>query len=330
MTHPRPIGRRRLLTLALLLSCAYAAAGQAATGEAAAQGALEALHQSLRSDRPTYTRAVLDQLYVQLEADGEAVRPLLLAAMDSLEQSADRGAEAWQQLLAKGGQHGGRRSVERFLRELLHLGRLAVEGDDNYVLQASIAYAARRSGLPEEQARAFLGSIVAEAYGRGQLAVDGQLGLVVTGRTATHGRDMEALYLFFGSRDEEVVTEKVREVHRFVVPRVVARLPRAESVKWAVRGRDLTPLLDPDLHLAVEVTQLRFEGVEGQAVPCLELEMELSRRGSGVAGQRLPLTVCDTEPAAAHSLASLWELVARAVCEATVELLPAYAAGGGR
>lgn len=323
---PRKAGQTRgglLLVLVLLAaSLAGGAAAEPGPGDGeAVVAALEALEAALESERPTYTQRQLGEIAQELGASPEATRLHLLAGLDSLRAASEGASEHWRELVESGRGQLDPKRVNRFLRELLALARRAVAGDDNYVVQTSVRYAARQAGLEAPEATACLARILGRATGSRQRR--SMVGVVVSGKTAPYERDMERAFLYFGTRDEAFVTEALREVHRFVVPRVVTRLPRHPKVKWAVRERDLTPLLDPDWRVQVTVQQLRFVEEAGQLRACMDLELAVALEDGMAPGRTIPLALCESGRDASEeaSLTRLYEEVADAAAEAVGELL---------
>ena len=64
-------------------------------------------------------------------------------------------------------------------------------------------------------------------------------------------------------------------VQRFVVPRVVRRLPASRGVKYAVRDRNVTPLIDPEFNLRIRVLSMRFGGTNADLLPCMDVSVSL-------------------------------------------------------
>ena len=308
----------RLLILALAWGLL---AGPAAHGDsrgwnaATVEQTLTALEVGVGSAAPVLTVTVLDSLERRLGLSATDLRRELGCALDSVEAHRERRSDLWVRLTRHEVGDLRARSADRLLRELVAAGRRAIGGNDNYVLQASVAHAARRADVPVEDATTLLVWSLGQVMSPEEAQEAGEVGFVVSGLTRSSRLDMEQVFLFLGTRDEAAAAEAVREVHRFVVPRVVTRLPKSPHVKWAIRDRDLTPLLDPDLRLIVRVEQLYFKGSGTVPLPCIDLELDLRRDGQVGPGEEMDLAVCEEErdERARRDLMPLYDRAADAV-----------------
>ena len=269
------------------------------------------LAEELERRDPVYASRVLGRLSPGEGEQGRAeLRRRLSLLLDEVEQHVERKDETREEWFQLRGELS-KRQARRLLSNMVLASRNIVEGDADYVLGTSFAWAARRSRIPLDEARPFVLALLHSGVER---ATEGPepAGILISGWTNRYEYSMETLYLFFGMRDDDVILEAVRDIQRFVVPRTVRVLPDTTTVRYAVRKRDKTALVRPDYSLLIEVDELSFTGSNLSLRPCMDLTLELTPKGSETPGWRPSYRYCsdDESHATAHELDGFYDEVA--------------------
>lgn len=244
--------------------------------------ALKAFSQAIEySDRATYSTAILQRLATQRGTDPQALRDQLLEALDlfdeALQQHKKDKTPLWQDVMARRGELSSKRAY-KLLEHTAAGVRTMLQSPDKYLIEFNVRQAARRAKLTEEEAVPFLlkSLDLLASYGEDEGTVR-QYGLLVSGHTNRFEINKDPLYLFFNTQDEAFVLEEVREIQRFIIPRVVRQATDAPTVKYAVRLREKTALVRPEFHLVIGVDNLYFTGSNVDLRPCVEATLQLLR-----------------------------------------------------
>ena len=287
-----------------------------------AQVTMSVLTEELQQEMPAYSLEVLERIAVATGEDVSAVRRGLEALLDTLDGHRTGKTEVWQRLLAL----AGGQPVDRLLQNLIAAGRRMLASGDSYILSLSVEYAGRKAWVAPGEAGAFvlkaLKSGMSDREERGERRT---VGIIVSGRTERYTQNRAELFLFFDSDDEAFVLEQVREIHRFIVPKVVRRLIDSPRIQWAVRLRNRNELLEPDYDLMVAVDQLRFTGTNTNLRPCVEVTVRLSEAEGGPLVWARELEHCTI----AHSADEL-EGTYDEVADRIYEMVDGYLSGEGK
>ena len=121
----------------------------------------------------------------------------------------------------------------------------------------------------------------------------------------------------FDTDEEAYVREAVRDVQRFVVPRVVRRLPASRGVLYAVRDRNVNALIDPRFNLRITVQSLRFSGTNTNLLPCMDVNASLIDIDTEVTTWQTTLSHCTQEHGSAttNELDDFYEEIADFIYE---------------
>jgi hypothetical protein len=241
--------------------------------------ALTAFISALKKDRPVYSTDVLAELATVRGQDQKVLRRQLLAALDGYDVALRRHRKEktplWKDAMALRGELSSKRAY-KLLEHASAGARAMLESDEKFVVSVSVRQAARHAKAARAEAHDYLLRVMEMMVRRGQEGGETrEYGLLVSGHTNRFKVNFDPLYLFFATRDEAFVTEEVREIQRFIVPRVVRQAPAAETVKYAVRQREKTALVRPEFHLVVGVDNLYFTGSNTDLRPCIEASLEL-------------------------------------------------------
>lgn len=255
------------------------AGGAQAQGEALETAALTAFAEALKKDRPVYSTDLLAGLArARGEEESETRRQLLLALDDfeaGLERHRKEKTDVWKDVMVLRDGLSSKRAYK-----LLHSAavgtRTMLQSPEPFVVAANVRQAARLARTDREAAHDYLVRALEMMARRGQEGdLTRQYGLMVSGHTNRFKVNFDPLYLFFDTQDEAFVTEEVREIQRFIVPRLVRRSHAQESVKYAVRKRERTALVRPEYHLVFGVDNLYFTGSNADLRPCIEASLQL-------------------------------------------------------
>ncbi|MFH1567842.1 MAG: hypothetical protein ABIL09_07555 [Gemmatimonadota bacterium] len=315
----------RVLLLALAVLLTGPGAGPAAPGgSAASRAALEALRDDLAQGGTSRSHDLVAALAARLGLPAGQLRAGLGGQLQRFEAALDSAGPDREVLEGLGEPELTAGQTRRYLRELAAAGRALLDPEASYVVEARLRWAARRARVPAAKAGPVLDRLLAQGLGTDAAADTGAgEGLVVSGWTSQYDLAVEPLYLFLDTQDAAAVREAVRDVQRFVVPPVVRLLARSPRVRFAVRDRDLTALVDPTYQLHIEVQALRFAGTNTDLRPCLEATLSLTPFGQERPAWSAPLDWC-TEvhgSAAVHRLDPFFEEVAARIAAMVDEAL---------
>jgi hypothetical protein len=204
------------------------------------------------------------------------VREHLLLRLRDFDNLADTDTTAWKAALDLRARSMSKRQVERLLRELSDISERVLRDDSDYLVGTGIRWAAHEARVPEAEATLFTRHLVAHGVIDTTTEwIPEQRGLMVSGWTEPYESSLNPLYVFFDTDEEAYVREAMRDIQRFVVPRVVSRLPASRGVKYAVRDRNVTPLIDPEFNLRIRVLSMRFGGTNADLLPCMDVSVSL-------------------------------------------------------
>lgn len=310
-----------LLCLCLCLP-ALSAARVPSPDAALQQEVLVLLLDGLQQAGPVYSDSILERLSPDAPEGRTALRRSLTLMLDAVDGHRQQKTDTWQAWLQLRGVLSEREAA-RLLGQLVKASRRIIESDANYVLGTSMAWAARKARVPLEQARPFALALLQGGIARETAGGPEPAGLLVTGRTNAYEFGMEPLYLFFGTRDDKFILEEVRDIQRFVVPRLVKVLPEAGAIRYAVRKRDRTALLIPDYLLLVEVDELSFTGTNFDLRPCMETTLKLTSGNASDRQWTQSFRFCTDEQGSknTHSLHGFYDEMAREIGRRLVEYL---------
>lgn len=289
----------------------------AAVADTVLQQTLVALQQRLGQPEPLYASRLVAQVGERTGRAPAQVRRHLLDRLDDLADLADADPEAWSAVLALGGDQLSRRQAQRLVRQVIAGARDVLGHDGDYLVEAAVHWAAREARVPGAEAAAYVDRLV--AHGLADTApgwTPVPVGVVVSGWTEPYELGLEPLFAFFATREEGTVREAVRDLQRFLVPRLVRHLRQSPSVRFAVRDRDLTALVDPEYQLRLVVQGLRFAGTNADLLPCMDLSVDLVDRAAGATAWKADLSHCtqDHGSASVHELDPFYDEVAELVC----------------
>ena len=278
MTLPM-IWRRALLLILLALVPAPAQAIEP-PADPLDQAALRALLHALTKPGPAYSHDLVVDLAAAERRPPEQIRTALRQRLDALHRLVEADGPSRDALLLLGRPELDARRTGRLLEELIAAGQSLLDGRDNYLLDTRLRWAAKRARVLPDEALSYAGRLLEQATQ--DTSIDDAAGavIVVSGRTLQYDYTMAPLQIFFDTTDAAFIREAVRDIQRFVVPRVVRRLPHSPQVRYAVRDRDLTALIDPDFGLAIEIEDLRFTGGNTDLKPCLDAQLSLTPSGA--------------------------------------------------
>jgi len=262
----------------LILPLCFTTVGAAQTDPDA--GFRRSVYSVLRAEfagqMPVYSNEVLDRLAVETGLAQTEVRSQLGALLDSLEHQRKQKTEVWKTLTQVGGADIPSRAADKLLKNLIKEGRSVLAGQENYLLDKGVRRATRKARLQDFQGRLFILQALDWALAAaGEEAEAEDFGILVSGHTNRFEIHKDPLFIFFDSQDEAYVLEQIREIQRFIIPALVRRLSESASIRWAVRKREFTPLMQPRYHLVFGVDNLSFTGTNRNLRPCVEATIEL-------------------------------------------------------
>jgi hypothetical protein len=265
----------RLFFLCLLLLAARAH-GAGVVSDTLLQETLVRLDERLAGADPVRALRLVDDVAAATSRTPKQVRRHLLQRLEDLAGLAEADTAAWRGVLALRVESMSRRQAKRYLDRLQQIARRVLRSEEEYLLGTGIRWAAREARVPEEEAEIFARRLVAHGIvdTTTEWAPEPK-GLMVSGWTEPYEFSLQPLRIFFDSDDDDFVREAVRDVQRFVVPRVVRRLPASRGVRYAVRDRNVTVLIEPDYDLRVRVLSLRFDGSNANLLPCMDVDLSL-------------------------------------------------------
>ena len=245
------------------------------------QAAYAVLKQAMEKKPPHYSQGVMQQLVQKSGLEEKEVRALLLAGLDEMEHHRKKETETWKKLVQLGEQEVAADKVGKFMKKLLRELRPVVEGKGNYLLDNPVKEASSRAHIFADQGYALVWALLEAGLEAGDTSGRGmEFGLLISGHTNLFEINKDPLYIFFDSRDETFVMEEVREMQRFIIPRLVTKMPESPSFKWVVRKRHSNVLVQPDYRLVLGVDGLNFTGTNLDLRPCMEATVELIEASS--------------------------------------------------
>lgn len=281
------------LSLLCLLLLAARVDGAGVVSDTLLQETLVRLDERLAGADPVRALRLVDDVAAATEHTPEQVRRHLLRRLDDLAGLAEADTAAWRAMLALRVESMSRRQAKRYLDRLQQIAGRVLRSEEEYLLGTGIRWAAREARVPEEEAETFARRLVAHGIvdTTTEWAPEPK-GLMVSGWTEPYEFSLQPLRIFFDSDNDDFVREAVRDVQRFVVPRVVRRLPASRGVRYAVRDRNVTVLIEPDYDLRVRVLSLRFDGSNANLLPCMDLDLSLVDTQSERAEWQTTLSHC--------------------------------------
>lgn len=285
----------RLVTLfSLLWTIPAAAAG--VVQDTVLQETLVLLEERLSSPKPVHAARLLDDVGERTARTAEQVRQHLRQRLDEFSSLSETDSSAWKAVLDIRAPSMSRRQVQRLLRDVSAICGRILKGNSDYLVGTGIRWAAHEARVPESEAGDFVRDLIAHGVIDTTTEwIPRTRGLMVSGLTDPYEFNLDPLYSFFATDEESYVREAVRDVQRFLVPRVVRRLPASRGVKYAVRDRNVTPLIDPEFNLRVTVLSLRFGGSGGYLMPCMDVNTSLIDITSGGIAWQSTLSHCTKE-----------------------------------
>ena len=256
--------------------------------------ALAALQQSLLQPPTRHLQPVLDALVRQTGLDEKQVRRQCLALLDTLAQKRKSKSDTWKQLIELPGAEVDAASADKFFRTLIEETRPILLKEGDFSLDFPIKKATGRARIFTDQGYALLTRAIQLGLPNDE-GPPSEFGLLVSGHTTRYEVDKAPLFIFFDSPDEAFVLEQVREIQRFIIPRLVKELPQSPSVKWAVRKREQNVLIDPDYQIVFGVSALRFTGSNRDLRPCIEATVAVVETASQDAVLKTALNYCTVE-----------------------------------
>ena len=241
------------------------------------QTAFGVLHQIIKKGPPHYSEEAMAKLVQASGLEEKEVRTRLLAGLKEMEQHRKKKTDTWKELTQLGREEVSQDQTGKFMHKLFQGLEKTLKGKGNYLLDSSVERASGRARIFADQGY-FLVAALLDA-GRVTDDDDGPkqaFKLLVSGHTNPFELNKDPLFLFLGSRDEDFVLEEVREMQRFVVPRLITKMPQSPVIKWAVRQRESNVLVQPDYHLTFGVDGLHFAGSNTDLRPCMEATIELT------------------------------------------------------
>jgi hypothetical protein len=239
-----------------------------------------ALADGLDTQKPVYLSQVIGRIAAQLGEEPAVVRQGLVIRLDSLAQAVERHwrqkSDAWKEVLALRRDEMSTKQVAKLLTNLVQGANLALGSEKDYWVAGMIRRAALDAKVKRQTAHAYLERLVDKTLESGDdTGAERQFGLLISGHTNRFEVNKDPLFIFFRTQDEAFVLEQVREIQRFIIPRLVRAAARQPAIKYAVRQRERTALVRPEYHLGIGVDNLHFTGSNANLRPCLEATLEL-------------------------------------------------------
>lgn len=283
-----------------LLGAAPALAARAVE-DTVLQAALVLLGERLAGPDPVQTAAIVADVGRRTRRSPEQVRAHLRSRLEGFAALPDVDPEAWRAIVDLRATATSRRQAERFLRQVVAGSRDILADDGDYLVGTSVHWAARSARIPVDEATGYVRRLVAHGIvDTTAVWVPEPKGLVVSGWTERYEYSLDPLLKFFDTQNEDYVREAVRDVQRFVVPRLVGLLPASRGVRYAVRDRDATALIDPDYSVRVVVQSLRFAGTNADLLPCLDARVELVATATAQTAWTGAVSWCTQRQGSAH------------------------------
>ncbi|MDA0334043.1 MAG: hypothetical protein O2782_02645 [bacterium] len=257
------------------------------------QETLVLLDARLASADPVHTERLFADVAERTSRSRQQIRHHLLSRLDAFRDLANTDPVSWQAILDLRVETMSQRQTNRLLDKLTVWSRRVLRSDSDYLAGTGIRWAANEAHVPEDEGSTFVRHLVAHGVIDTTTEwVPPALGLVVSGWTDPYEFSLEPLYAFFAAPEEAYVREAVRDVQRFIVPRVVRRLPKSRGVLYAVRDREVTTLIDPEAELRLTVLGLRFGGTNADLLPCMDLSARLTTISSGAVTWQTTIAYC--------------------------------------
>lgn len=294
---------RILVLLSLLWSMPTLAVG--VVQDTVLQETLVLLDVRLNGVDPVHATQLFDDVGQRTGRTATQVRQHLQARLQHVRQLQNTNPDSWRAILDLRAETMSRRQVQRLLREFTGLANRVLRGKDDYLLGTGVRWAANEARVPVEEAGTFARRLI--AHGVIDTTTEWhpeRRELMVSGWTEPFEVALAPLYAYFQTDEEVYVREAVRDVQRFIVPRVVRRLPASRGVKYAVRDRNVTPLIDPQLDLRLRVLGMHFGGTNADLMPCMDVSARLTRIATAVVVWETTLAHCTAQ----HGSASTNEL----------------------
>lgn len=286
--------------------------------------ALRALQEALQSPADVYSDEIMARLAGDSGVAGVKIAAHLRQALDRLDAHRQQNTQTWQDLVAARGPDVPQKKAARLLELLIQGARDLTDGQGRYVVRRRLHWAAKKARVPIRQAEGVVLRSLAWGIGDADASTaGGGAGFVIAGRTGVFEIAMDPLRVFFDGQDEAFIREQVRDVQRFVVPRVVRQLPGFTNVSFAVRKRDETALADPDYRVLITVEAMGFSGTNADLRPCAEGTVELTPGHGTAAPWSEGFDWCTEERGSANEdgLGPFFDEVAQRICQIIEEHL---------
>ena len=311
-----PVMSRTFVTLCLLWAVPCFATG--VVQDTVLQETLILLEERLAGADPVHAARLFADVAGRTSRTPQQVRRHLVARLDDFGGLRDTDPTLWKTVLDLRVESMSERQVKRLLRELTSISHRVLGADSDYLVGTGIRWAAHEAHVPEDEASVFARHLV--AHGVIDTTTEWApepVGLMVSGWTDPYEFNLSPLYVFFDTDEEAYVREAVRDVQRFLVPRVVRRLPASRGVLYAVRDRNVNALIDPRFNLRITVLSLRFGGTNVDLLPCMDVRASLIDTGTDLTGWQSTLSHCTEEHGSAttNELDDFYEEIADLIYE---------------
>ena len=271
------------------------------------------LLRNFESGNPIYSNKFIEELLDNGEDSQENIRARLTQLISKLEMEQQKRSDLWKTIISKSTPQIQSKRAEKLMKYWIQESQKILKSNKNHLIEKSMRQAARKSKTPFFQSKSYLLRVLDWAIKEGQdINSEKLLGIVVSGKSNRYEINIDPLLLFFKSQDEAFVREQIRELHRFIIPSLVRRLPESERILWCVRERDSNALVKPNYQITFSVENFSFTGSNMDVRPCIELEIEVIDWMTRTLITRQQLSHCSSKTGSSNStsLSPFWDEIA--------------------
>ena len=274
---------------------------------------LSKLLRNFQSGNPIYSDKFIAELLVNGKDSQEKVKARLTQLISRLHMEQQKRSDLWKLIISKSSPQFQSDRAEKLMKYWIQESQNILKSNKNFLIEKSMRQAARKSKIPFFQSKSYLLRVLDWAINEGQnINSEKPLGIIVSGKSNRYEINIDPLLLFFKSQDEAFAREQIRELHRFIIPSLVRRLPESERILWCVRERESNALVKPNYQITFRVENFSFTGSNLDVRPCIELEIEVIDWTTRTLVTRQQLSHCSSKVGSSNStsLSPFWDEIA--------------------
>ena len=219
------------------------------------------LHTALQQGRSS--EELLSALEEETGLDRAGVKARIEEELDRLEQARKQKSALWERIASAGGEEIPPGRVEKLVRLLCKQSRRILSQGGVYALDRVVEQASRKARIPPYQGKGLLEALTAVGEGAVQVELPEQIGVLIEARNNDPVRLIPPVFFnFFVIRDGNAIREKLRGLHRALLPAVKEALVSSPHIEWVVETPE--PDRDPLFRLTLEIERIGLMKTDGK------------------------------------------------------------------